>query len=478
MIRLYGLSLPSLRDAPSLRNALALAAIALCLTVHSAAADVSLDPESSSPTAPVLFSDGMVLQRDMPLPVWGRANPGESVAVSIASQTKSAVADGSGHWRVTLDPLVAGGPLAMTIEGNNTITLSDILVGDVWVCAGQSNMVIRRARAADLAANPEIRALARSGRWGDRASGVAFAFAKEVHAATGVPIGIINRAAGGTAIRPWLAPEAATDTDPDVQAIVGGWSSFGEQFAAQLAPVAGGAIRGVVYWQGEQDLKLARQEIGSVEHYYYLLPALIRSWRAAWQRSDLPFVLVQLPTGGGIKLDEEPDALPPEPETPDIATLMRRATFNGLSEPDTALTISVDIDGGVHPRDRALYAHRIANAARGSAYGESFEYSGPVYASMSIESGNHVRLAFKPNTADGLQAIGGPLQGFAISGDGENFVWAEAAIEGSEVVVWNDAVPSPTVVRYAWARTPTWANLFNAAGLGAAPFSTDEHPAP
>ncbi len=451
---------------------------ALLLTAHSAAAAVTLEPESTAGFPLVPFASGMVLQRDMPVPVWGRADAGESVSVTFDGQTKNAVTAGDGTWRVVLDPLTAGGPHTMTIEGTNTIELTDVLVGEVWVCAGQSNMVVRRARPADLAEFPQIRVLAHSGRWNDRPSGMAWAFAKEIHAALGVPVGIVNRAAGGTPIRVWLPPEVLDDPDPEVQDVVGNWDAFGEQFENQLRPFVGAAIRGVVYWQGEQDLKLSRQDVGSVLHYYDLLPALVRAWRDEWQRSDLPFVLMQLPTGGGLQIDETVEDLPESPPNSDIAALMRRATFNGLSEPGTSLTVSVDVRGGTHPRDRGIYGARMAYNARANVYGESFAYSGPIYQSMTIESGNRVRLAFKPNTADGLQAIGGSLQGFSISGDGETFVWASAQIEGDEVVVWNDAVPAPTVVRYAWSRSPEWANLFNAAGMGAAPFSTETTVAP
>jgi sialate O-acetylesterase len=454
------------------------AALIQWLAAGDCAAVVSFEPESTAGKPVVLFASGMVLQRDLPVPVWGRADAGESVTVSFDGQTKNAITAGDGTWRVVLDPLAAGGPHTMTIEGTNTIELTDVLVGEVWVCAGQSNMVVRRARAIEMEQFPQIRALAQSGRWNDRPSGMAWAFAKEIHASQGVPVGIVNRAAGGTPIRVWLPPEVQDDPDPEVQAVVGDWDTFGEQFATQVGAIVGAAIRGVVYWQGEQDLKLSRQDLGSALRYFDLLPALVRSWRIAWDRSDLPFVLMQLPTGGGLQIDETVEALPASPPDPDIAALMRRATFNGLSEPGTTLTVSIDVRGGTHPRDRALFGERMANNARAGVYGEGLVYSGPIYSSMTIESGNRVRLAFKPDTAIGLQAVGGPLQGFSISGDGETFVWANAEIEGDEVVVWNDAVAAPTVVRYAWARRPEWANLFNAAGLGAAPFSTETTVAP
>jgi sialate O-acetylesterase len=460
------------------RFGIPLATFALLLTARSAIAAVSLEPITGGVNPAVLFGSGMVLQREMPVPVWGRADPGENVTVTFDGQTKNAVTAGDGTWQVVLDPLGAGGPHTMTIEGTNTITLTDVLVGEVWVCAGQSNMVVRRTRPTDMAEFPQIRALAHSGRWNDRPSGMAWAFAKEIHAAQGVPVGIINRAAGGTPIRAWLPPEIQDDPDPDVQAVVGDWELFGDQFGYQLGPVVGAAVRGIVYWQGEQDLKLSRQDVGSVLRYFDLLPALVRSWRDAWDRSDLPFVLVQLPTGGGMKIDETVEELPEAPSDPDIAALMRRATFNGVSEPGTTLTVSVDVRGGTHPRDRALYGQRMANNARAGVYGESFPYSGPIYSSMAIESGNRVRLSFRPDTAEGLQAVGGPLQGFAISEDGETFVWANAEIEGNQVVVWNDLIAAPTVVRYAWARRPEWANLFNGSGMGAAPFSTETIVAP
>jgi sialate O-acetylesterase len=293
-----------------------------------------------------------------------------------------------------------------------------------------------------------------------------------------VPIGLINRAAGGTSMRSWLPLSAENDPDPTVQAILATWDGWGDEYQHQVQPLAGFAIRGIVYWQGEQDLKLARQDPGNIDHFYHLLPALARAWRADWQIGQIPFVFVQLPTGGGLQQGQVVTPLPPSPPSPDIAMRMRQATFNGLSEPGTALMVSIDIPGSVHPRDHDLYGYRLATAALGTTYGESFAYSGPIYASMSIESGGHVRLKFKPNTADALQAVGGPLQGFSISADGQNFVWAQAEIQANEVVVWNDSIPSPSVVHYAWDKYPTWANLFNGAGLGTAPFSTTETPAP
>jgi sialate O-acetylesterase len=458
-----------------------LTAMAAAVVLPSPApATVSLALEPTIGEAPALFSSGMVLQRDADVPVWGIADPGETVGVAIGGQTKTATADGNGHWRVVLDPMPAGGPHEMTVTGSNTIVLSDILIGDVWVCAGQSNMVIRRARADDMAATPLVRTIGLRGEWLDRPAAMAFAFARELAFALDVPIGIINRAAGGTPIRSWLPASAALDPDPEVQAILAGWDGFGESYQRHIAPFEGYAIKGFVYWQGEQDLKLSRQDAGNVDHYYYLLPALIRSWRGKWQRGDIPFVLMQLPTGGGILEGELPDPLPVEPPAPTIGVKMRQSTFNGLSQPATALTVSIDIEGGTHPKDRALYGLRLANAALGTAYGYAFAYSGPIYSSMTVEPGGRVRLRFKPNTAEGLYAAGGGAPaGFAISGDGEHFVWANAEIQnGNEVVVWNDAVPAPAVVRYAWDRRPTWANLFNGGNLGAAPFSTTETPAP
>jgi sialate O-acetylesterase len=456
-----------------------LAASLLVATCSPAVAYVRVQLEATRGIPPSLFSNGMVLQRDTPAPIWGTADPGETVRVELAGETRSIVTGDDGRWRIELGPLAAGGPYTMWIRGDaNTLEIRGVLVGDVWVCAGQSNLAIRRAHKNDLAEYPQIHTIGRGGTWTDRPSGMAFAFARELHLDAGVPIGLINRAAPGTAMRSWLSPSAANDTDPDVRTIVGDWEDWGEQYEMQVRPFAGYAIKGVLYWQGEQDLKLARQHPGHIDSFYHLLPALIRSWRADWQRGNLPFVLVQLPTGGGLQSGEAAAPLPELPPQEDIAVRMRQATFNGLSEPETALTVSVDIEGAIHPKDRALYGYRLASVARGSAYGQSFDFSGPIYSSMSVEEGGRVRLRFKPNTAEGLHAMGGPLAGFSISGDGTTFVWAEAEIQGNEVVVWNDAIAGPGVVRYAWGHRPTWANLFNGADLGAAPFSTTETPAP
>ena len=461
-----------------LARALVAAGMVALFARTPAFADVSLELDATKGQPPSLFSDGMVLQRETSVPIWGKAGSGESVSVSIHGQTKTAVTADNGTWRVELDPLEAGGPYQMTISGNNTITIDDVLIGDVWICAGQSNLVIRRTPQNDLDQYPNIHTMGRSGTWTERPSAMAFAFGRELHLDVEVPIGLVNRAAGGTAIKNWLSPSAISDPDPDVQSIVAVWDDWGDEYQRQIQPLAGYAIRGVLYWQGEQDLKVARQKPGTIEHYHELLPALIRSWRADWQSGNIPFVVVQLPTGGGLQSGQTPTPLPELPPEPGIAVNMRQATFNGISEPATALAVSVDIEGSVHPKDHDLYGYRLAAAALGTAYGYSFEYSGPIYSSMTIEDGNRVRLKFRTNTADGLHALGGPLAGFSISGNGTDFVWAQAEIQGDEVVVWNDAVASPSVVHYAWDHRPTWANLFNVADLGAAPFSSTETPAP
>jgi sialate O-acetylesterase len=135
----------------------------------------------------------------------------------------------------------------------------------------------------------------------------------------------------------------------------------------------------------------------------------------------------------------------------------------------------VDLEGGIHPRDTDLYARRLADHALALVYGHDIAYSGPLYSSMTIE-GDRIRIRYRSGTAEGLNAQGSSLDGFAISGDSATWFWADAAIEGNEVVLSSTSVAAPVAARYAWASRPTWANLFNGAGLGAASFATDVTP--
>jgi sialate O-acetylesterase len=362
--------------------------------------------------------------------------------------------------------MAAGGPFTMTVEGNNTIVINDVRVGEVWIASGQSNMTLHRIKKSVL---ERTRRSERSGTGTGTTSPEAspYTFAERLQTSLGVPVGILNLATGGTNVLMWLGETAMTDPDPEVPPyLIADWGYYYQKLVKPLQPFR---FRGVIWWQGEADYKRPQR-------HRTLFPAAIRSWRNEWGFGDFPWISVQTPTGRGLKVGETPDALPTNPSAEDSSAFMRHTYLRSLEQfPATSVVTSLDLEGGIHPVDPEAYAERLADQALALVYGQNVAYSGPLYSSMSIE-GSSIRIHYRAGTADGLVAQGGPLHGFAISGDGVNWFWADAAIDGSEVVLSSASVPSPVAARYAWGSHPTWANLFNGAGLTAASFATDVTP--
>jgi sialate O-acetylesterase len=502
----------------------------LCLLwAGAASAEVSL---------PSIFSDHMVLQRDMPIPVWGQAAPGEGVTVSLQGRNVGTTADAAGKWMVRLPVMKAGGPYVLTVTGTNTITVRDVLVGEVWVASGQSNMQMdvdgsQNAKQEEGQASvPQIRmfTVARvpamepqsdcQGEWAvcspqtvGNFSAAGYFFARELHRRLKVPVGIIHTSWGGTRIQVWMSREtlaadpafAATlaEADKGMQQFsqdfltnkapqVAAWAAKAEaaQAAGQplplppqfppdprtpgqwpelptvlydgmVAPVVPYAIRGAIWYQGESNAWEAYR-------YRKLFPAMIEGWRKAWGEGDFPFVFVQLANFGEG----------PGPEGPRDSSWaeLREAQAMTLSLPNTGMAVTIDIGeaGDIHPKNKQEVGRRLALAAGNLVYGWKDEYSGPMYASLIIK-GNAAHVGFT-HTGGGLVAAGsGKPQGFAIAGTDGRFFWADAAVEGDTVVLTSEKVPQPVAVRYAWGDSPP-NNLYNAAGLPAAPFRTDDWP--
>lgn len=641
-------------------KALALVLLTSVPLVREAAATVRL---------PRLVSDGMVLQRDADVPVWGRAAPQETVNLTFLGKTYRATTGADGKWSVRLPHLKAGGPYEMSIAASNQLVIKNILVGDVWLCSGQSNMETPMSRLRDKypdviaqAANPRIRqfdvpltyAFQRprtdltGGKWTEanpqtvlQFSGVAYFFAKEINARYQVPVGIIKDAVGGSPAEAWLSADAlrqfptyeqqaakykdstlvagirqresaavtnwyqslhqadqgevrgqpkwsAPDYDAsswatmnvpgywadqtplgpvngvvwfrkevDVPAalvgqparlelgtlvdadstyingqLVGttgyqypprkyevkagvlksgknvvvvrlisnsgrggftmdkkyeltaagqtldlrgpwqyklgatmpptpGTTTFqyqpGGLFNGMIAPVLPYAIKGVLWYQGESNA-------GRLEDYQALFNGMIADWRKQFRQPNLPFLYVQLPNFMAVKKE------PSESGWAVARDIQRR----GLAVPHTGMAVILDAGewNDIHPLDKQTPGHRLALAAQKVAYGEkNVVASGPLYQSMQT-AGNKATLSFA-SIGSGLVAKGdGPLTGFAVAGPDKKFVWAQARIEGNKVVVWNDQVPNPAVVRYAWADNPEGANLYNKEGLPASTFTT------
>jgi len=438
---------------------------------------------------PKIFGSRMVVQQQMPVKVWGWADPGERVEVSLAGQTRAGSADASGKWLVTLEPLPAGGPHKLIVQGKNRIELEDVLVGEVWIGSGQSNMQwpVRRSMNPDeeiANANwPKIRlfTVARriaetpqedcEGEWlicspetvGDF-SAVLYFFGRKLHQDLQVPVGLINSSWGGTVAEAWTSREAL-QADEDFRPILERGAKFDPKtpnqpavlFNGMIHPLLNFAIRGVVWYQGESNCARAEQ-------YQKLFPTLIHDWRKRWGLGDFPFYFVQLAPFRYRNADRR------------NAAELREAQRLTLRLPNTGMVVTTDIGdvNDIHPTNKQEVGRRLALWALAKTYGKTdLVYSGPLYREAKIE-GNRIRIFFD-HVDGGLVVKGEELTHFQIAGADGEFKPAKAVIDGETVVVWNEEVANPVAVRFGWSDDAE-PNLFNAAGLPASPFRTDNFP--
>lgn len=499
---------------------------------------------------PALIGDNMVLQQHAKVPIWGTADPGEPVTVTLRSvpqvaatsgkpvtvtssaQWVNTTANNDGRWMVSLDSLDAGGPFEMTIAGrNNTLTLRNVLVGEVWVCSGQSNMqwpvkasadAEREIAAADY---PMIRLFSvkqivaegplpdTEGSWGTCSSqtvgdfsAVGYFFGRESHKTLGVPVGLIHSSWGGTPAEAWTS-RPALESEPEFKPILERW----ERLLAKYSQVKKMYEDELAQWQPAAERAKAEgkpkpakpMQPPGPDHPHRasglyngmiapLIPYAIQGviWYQGESNADRSYQYRKLFPAmiqdwrGAWKHGDFPflfvqlanwREIQPEPVESAWAEL-REAQLMTLTLPKTAMAVAIDIGDAadIHPKNKQEVGRRLALAAQSIAYGKEVVYSGPIYASMTTE-GDKLRLLFT-QVADGLMAKGDePLKGFAIAGQDHKFVWADARIDGDTVVVWSDQVPHPVAVRYAWADNPV-CNLYNKAGLPASPFRTDDWP--
>jgi sialate O-acetylesterase len=484
-----------------------------------------------------LFRDHAVLQRDRPVPVWGDAEPGEEVRVRFRGAEVRTTAGADRHWSVLIGPLAASGTGAeLVVTGKNTITLQDVVVGDVWLCSGQSNMeftvaraqnakeemagadfpLVREIRVRQLVADMPAADVATSG-WRlttpENVRGftaVGYFFAREIHRATGVPVGLVNSSYGGTRIEAWMST-AAFARDPAFARTLEEWregnvipyaqrkaeydasletwqageaaaKAAGPQaheaflkehrrpaapmtpqqgpsvlFNGMINPLVPYALRGVLWYQGESNAWAGVGEHRPAMEYRRQFPALIETWREHFARPDLPFYWVQL-AGYGTSHD--------------WATL-RESQTRALSLPNTGQALAIDVgeDGDIHPRNKQEVGHRLALIARAKTYGEAIEFSGPVLNSARRD-GKTWRVQFD-HAEGGLVARGEGVTSLELAGADRVFHPATARIEGDALIVSSEEVSEPVAVRYAWRSYPA-ANLYNRAGLPAVPFRTDD----
>ena len=441
-----------------------------------------------------LFSDGMVLQRDVKTRVWGKAEPGEKVSVVLSEKSGKGItpdpveADKDGNWSIELSSSPAGGPYTMTIKGKNTIELKDVYVGDVWVGSGQSNMEMSLNGCADAdkhkaaSKNPKIRLFTVprkiadnpqqdiNGKWVECGpdtvggfSGVAYFFGRDLQKALDIPIGLIHTSWGGTIAEAWT-PKEALEANPDLKKLVpamikmeGNNANQGTVlYNAMIAPLISYPIKGAIWYQGESNA-------GRAAEYETLFPTMIQSWRKAWKQDDMPFFFVQLAPWQKIEQD---------PTDPAWARL-RESQRLTLKLPKTGMAVITDVgdEKDIHPKRKEPVGARLALAARAIAYGQKIDYSGPSYENVKFVDGKAI-LSFQ-NLAGGLEVKGGELTGFTIAGDDKIFCNADAMIQGDTIVVSSAKVVKPAAVRFGWANYPV-VNLWNKAGLPASPFRTDD----
>lgn len=458
----------------------------LRITVLTVALVVIVAPAFGAATPNSLFSDGAVLQRGISVPVWGTASDGERVTVEFNGQTVSTFAK-DGKWMVRLEPMPAGGPYTMTING---LQIKDVLVGEVWVCSGQSNMEFGLSRAANgqqaiaASADPQLRLItaarnAQTAPISDIKSGwkvcgpdtvgnftaVGYFFGRDLRRALGVPVGLIDSSWGGTYVQAWTS----TRCIPNASELRwrarknANWATSpnrpGVLYNGMIAPLIPYAIRGAIWYQGESNA-------GEAYAYRTMFPNMIECWREDWGQGDFPFLFVQLAPFQKIA---------DQPQESAWAELREAQLLTSLNSPKTGMAVITDCGdpNDIHPTQKEPVGARLALAALGIAYDQPVVYSGPVYKSVKIKGSNAI-VSFG-SVGGGLVAKGGELTGFTIAGEDRKFYNASAKIVGNTVVVSSPEVPHPMSVRYGWADCPV-VNLYNKEGLPASPFRTDSFP--
>lgn len=494
----------------------------ICLTALAAIPSIAL----ADVRLPALFSDHMVLQQGQPLPVWGWAAAGEAVTVSVAGQSVQTNADANGKWRVTLQPLKSAEALELKVAGKNSLTVKDVLVGEVWLGSGQSNMAMTVSRCDNFPAEQQTARLPNlrmftvtsgaaitpqeecKGQWVvcspetvGNFSATAYFFGREIHRELKTPVGLINSSVGGTAIESWtdlkvlqqdiaLKPildewqkrsDGYNATRAQLQYVraLAAWKDKaaaaraqgtpaprrpqapveprqdrnhpGNLFNGKIAPLLPFAIRGAIWYQGENNTRPETAEL-----YHELLTLLITDWRIRWGQPELPFAWVQLP-----------NFIAPESRN---WPAVREGMLETLEQPHTGMAIAIDIGDpkDIHPKNKQEIGRRLSLWALHDVYGRDIPASGPIPTETTLE-GRSLAIRFKH--ADGGLELRGEHVGFEVAGADGLWQPAEARVENETLTLSSPDVAQPQAARYAWSNNPT-AVLFNKAGLPATPFRT------
>jgi sialate O-acetylesterase len=486
---------------------------------------------------PAIFSDHMVLQRDAIVPVWGWADPGETVTVSIAGQTKSTTADAKGKWSVKLDKLAAGEAVTMVVSGKNNVTVNDVLIGEVWLGSGQSNMQMQMRGVQNIeqekaaAKFPQLRMFTVKrneqvtpqtdceGAWVlcspetvETFSATAYFFGGELHQKLNVPIGLIVAAVGATPIEGWTSMEKMNGRK-ELAPVFAEWDAkmrvpfdpvkaqaqYQKQYAAWKTNSAKRVAEGKPAGYAPQKPVPPREDKNYPGNLFngMIAPIIPYAMRGAiWYQGEnsgrtgfaqlyefqLPLLIADWRARWGQ--GEFPFAwvqlanyrqVTNSPSPVSHWAVVREGMLKSLTVTNTGMAVAIDIGmaDNIHPINKQEVGRRLGLWARANVYGEKIPFSGPLPTGHKI-SGDEITISFK-HTDGGLVAKDGDLQGFVIAGADKQWHWAHARIVGETVVVSSPEVKSPVAVRYAWADNPK-CNLYNGAGLPASPFRTDQLP--
>jgi sialate O-acetylesterase len=440
---------------------------------------------------PAIFGDHMVLQQQTEASIWGKSSVGKIVKVTPSWDKKnySVKADAGGNWKVKVKTPGAGGPYQISISDGQSVVLKNVMIGEVWICSGQSNMemkmkgyrnqpVMGSNEAIATSENPLIRLFTVehktslqplddfTGKWMEclpenvaEFSATAWFFGQMVQKVLGVPVGLIVSSWGGTRIEPWISEAGCKNFDfvklPD-KTLTG---SLSQQiptvlFNAMINPMVGYAFRGALWYQGEAN----RNE---PDKYEKLLPGLVKSWSTAWGIGDFPFYFVQI--------------APYDYGSSGLSSAFLREAQLKASSALPGMGMACIMDAGekdcIHPANKKTAGQRLAFLALANTYGKKgFEYSGPMLKEMSVE-GSLVKLTFD-HAKNGLTTFGKELTNFKLAGENKVFVPAKAFITNTGITLFAPAVTKPVAVRYAFEDFVT-GELFNTEGLPASSFRTD-----
>lgn len=475
--------------------------------VSSARAELIVSP---------LFGENACLQAEKPIVIWGKADPGAQVEVAMDGQVSSTVAEDNGRWMARLPAMKSGGPFSIKISsGDDQIISSNVVIGEVWLAAGQSNMMFELERtvgareALEKAHRPDVRLFQLeitptyqamdfpAGSWkvcspetAGKFSGVAYYFGVALNERLQVPVGLIQSAFGGTPIEGWL-PTSVWESSADMKRIFQEQEARGDEhmqkryarvhaawkrkgsppaseppvpdfsqpdrndpsvcFNSGIAPLLPFSLAGFLWYQGEWNVSRPLE-------YPMLQRLLIDQWRACWQDDSLAFFFVQLPSRGeNFAAEFEPDS---------SWAAFREAQEMAANHPGAGMAVTIDVGGSLHPERKREVGDRLARLALKNVYGVSLMPCGPLVD--HVERRGSV-MAVRFTHAEGLELRPTGHESFYLRGSEEKFYPAQAKVIGNEIHLTSEHVPEPMEVRYLWANNPE-ASLFNQEGLPARPF--------